>query len=636
MFDSKYFRFHDAAVAVAVVAVAVVVGAATSADVVAAHEQLLAGYEPLTSIHDYASIDLDMQVMEQLTDFGLVDLAKAIYEKGGHSRSVSKLTLVNANPPLTTIPAGTKVVGRNMDDKVIQGTLLESAMWEEGTERVSLLVEYETRPNQTSFCHLGGLASAGTAELKGCFQYGGVIQILDFSQGAPVYSYKYGYEPYLDTYNIASFQRMSTMLDMPLTSDSSSSGNGSSGDNAGSSPHYKISTHTSSSNSSSSNDSHNQQSLELGQHYAKYVSYYAANDYADQFIQAALDARRTSFLHGNADFSSYRPRSRIEVLRVATKTMNLWMYVIRQLESALSLCEQPCGGNELDSNTRCDDLPVRAWDQAYAYYAGSLEHENGQGGGNLLFDLADNMCRKTNTCSGSDRVGTANVNAELVELFTNGQLAVLRRQCREGYDIKEKIVSLMTVPLIQAVLHEAYYQYASISETQDITKIQRVSYTSALLPLIHHCNRTDAERIYFSMGLDVGTTSNATTTAKKINFESIKRSLENNYACLGVTCSSVGGVWDGSTFGTNASPCTFDETSSKWDITLVATLSVLVCVTIVLVAGVVIARRRLTGIDHNYKEESDDSQDAENGQSFESSRWQLPDIEGELTTVPLD
>jgi hypothetical protein len=634
----------------------------------AAVEHRLAGYEPMTPISNYATLDLDMEVMSQMVDFGLVDLARTMYEHGGHSQSVSNLTLVNATPPHTTIPAGTKVIGRSMDGELIQGTIVIPMMWQEGTEKVILPVEYDTiLSNQTSFCRLGGLAPAGTADIKGCFKYGGDIQILDFStEHAPVYRYKYGYEPYLSTYNIATFKQLSTSLAMPAGTTnngggaiSSRSGHDTGGGHDGTS-HYKPTNHDSkdsNSNTTTINSNNNnvdgggektyQSTLVLGEHFAKYTSYYKTPRYADEFIQAALLARPTNFLHGNADFSKFRPRSRIEVLRVATKTLHVWMYVVQQLESALELCSQPC---DEEYGSRCDDYPVRAWDQSFAYYAGSLEGEHGEGEGKMLFDLADNMCHKTNTCTVS---GIANINIDIVNLFTAGQLAVLQRRCADAYDIKEKIVSAMTVPLVQAVMHEAYYQHTEISGTDDIMKVQRASYAAALLPLVHHCNPNDAEKIYFSMGLgifDDETAVNYTTTTKNestLNFQLIKQALEDNYGCLGVTCRSVGGVWNGTNYGTGASPCTFNDDprlSSARNEHLIKVLTVTLLgslfALIVTLVGVVIVRRGTFGIGRKYKKHNSDGDGGgeKDGihRDVEENNNNIDDWESHLTTVPLD
>jgi len=707
-----------------------VVSAATTPSTTNNNKQRLAGYEPLTTIQNYANLDLDMQNIEQMVDFGLLDLAKAMYELGGHSRSVSNLTLVNSPPPPSIpIQAGSKVIGQSIEGTMIQAILLESVTpWPEGTESISISVEYDnTHDNQTSFCRLGGLAMAGTADVNGCFfdSEGSFasIQILDFaSQGSPVYHFDFTYDPYVSTYNLATFQKLSTRLELKMLHtneqkndvDHSSLNGGHSTDNGhDGTTHHKINNDDSTSSNSSTIDSQNgrtdgpntkrnndataateQQEQHQAaatiesEHYNKYTSYYKTPYYADEFIQAALNAHPTNFLHGNAYFETYRPRSRVEVLRVATKTLHVWMYVVQQLESAVDLCSSSelCAIGEQHHDegygTRCDDFPVREWDQSFAYYAGSLEGELSEGQGNLLFEFANNMCLKTNTCDSS--TGIANVNHKLVNLYTKGQLALLRRHCDEANDIKEQIVRSMTVPLVQAILHESYFDHVQISATQDIEEVQRASYAAALLPLVHHCNPSDAEKIYYNLGLgffqeaaistinsgdDIDNTTEETSMNKEINFGVVKQALENNYDCLGVTCREVGGVWDGTEYGPDASPCTFeDESSSKskqpkyqqqqFLITLV--LVVTVSVLLLLLVGVLLVRRRLSSslssyvTRRGYRKDPDDDDDGihrvddvdvvvdeennRDGQHQASGPHssEIDDWEHQMTTVELD
>ena len=682
----------------------------------------LAGYEPLTPILNYANLDLDMQNIEQMVEFGLLDLARAMYQHGGHSRSVSNLTLVNfPTPPSIPIPSGSKVIGQNIEGTMIQAILLEPITpWPEGTERVSISVEYDnTHDNQTSFCRLGGLAMAGTADIDGCFSdsagSSSSIQILDFiSQGSPVYHFDFSYDPYVNTYNLATFQKLSTMLELKMQHtnndnrndvDHSSLNGGHDG-----TTHHKINNgdNTSSSNSSTINSQNGrtngpntkrnndataaaeQQEQQQAaatiesEHYNKYTSYYKTPYYADEFIQAALNAHPTNFLHGNAYFETYRPRSRVEVLRVATKTLHVWMYVIQQLESAIDLCSSTelcvIGEQHHDEGygTRCDDLPVREWDQSFAYYAGSLEGELSEGRGNMLFEFANNMCLKTNTCDPS--TGFAKVNHKLVELYTKGQLTLLRRHCDEANDIKEQIVRSMTVPLVQAVLHESYFDHVQLSATQDIEEVQRASYAAALLPLVHHCNPSDAETIYYNLGLGffpeaaISTINSGedideiTPTHKEINFGAIKQALESNYGCLGVTCREVGGVWDGTEYGPNASPCTFDDEGStksklpkdQQQFIITVVLVVTVCVLLLLLVGVLLVRRHLSSSSfvtrRGYQKDPDDNDDdgihrvdddEENnhdGRQHQSSSGfpnnnsigEADDWENQMTTVELD
>merc|ERR1719272_2164327 len=70
--------------------------------------------------------------------------------------------------------------------------------------------------------------------------------------------------------------------------------------------------------------------------------------------------------------------------------MNSWMYVVHELEDALSDCAK---GNVADN-----DMGVHAWDEGWAFYAGSLEGTDGSGKGALVYALAEKRCQNFGTC----------------------------------------------------------------------------------------------------------------------------------------------------------------------------------------------------------------------------------------------
>ena len=114
----------------------------------------VAGYEPLTEVNDLAAIDLDQSVIEKLVDFGLVDAARAMYEHGGHSQSIARIRLFNADPPKMTIPMGTRVIGITEKGDVVEAKLIEDVVWTDNSEEVVLPVEYGATLDQSVFCRL--------------------------------------------------------------------------------------------------------------------------------------------------------------------------------------------------------------------------------------------------------------------------------------------------------------------------------------------------------------------------------------------------------------------------------------------------------------------------------------------------
>jgi hypothetical protein len=249
------------------------------------------------------------------------------------------------------------------------------------------------------------------------------------------------------------------------------------------------------------------------------------------------------------------------------------MYVIRMMEHALDQCELPCT-KKADAlyapgqKAQCDDSPVRAWDQAVAFYTGSLEGDSGGGEGVLFFDLADTMCARFLTCGDRAelRFGVSYVNNVAINDFIKGQIHVLKRECGMARKKKNEIVKIMAVPLIQATLLNAYEQVnakKSGEEEQAKAAVQGASYTATILPLVHECSPEDAQTIYENLrfGKDVNAT-------QSLDFVKVKEALERNYKCMGISCKSVGGIWEGRDYFPLASPCQdeIDVNNSKSNI----------------------------------------------------------------------
>lgn len=120
------------------------------------------------------------------------------------------------------------------------------------------------------------------------------------------------------------------------------------------------------------------------------------------------------------------------------------MYVIHELEDAIG----DCMAGDLENNV---DGP-QAWDEGWAFYAGSLEGEEGTGDGMHLYALAEKRCEDFGTCAEIDGVSQATVNSQLLALFDEGQQKLQSLECSAVEAIKEQVVDLMTVPLIQGML----------------------------------------------------------------------------------------------------------------------------------------------------------------------------------------
>ena len=81
----------------------------------------------------------------------------------------------------------------------------------------------------------------------------------------------------------------------------------------------------------------------------------------------------------------------------------------------------------------------------------------------MLYALAQKRCGNFGTCVGADGVaGTAAINVAILEQITAGSGYLLDGECGAAEDAKEKIVDLMTVPVLQGILrYRKQQQHAS-------------------------------------------------------------------------------------------------------------------------------------------------------------------------------
>lgn len=223
--------------------------------------------------------------------------------------------------------------------------------------------------------------------------------------------------------------------------------------------------------------------------------------------------------------------------------MNVWMYVIREMEDALDDCDKKC-----DIDTDCNDDPVKAWDEAVAFYTGSLELQDGSGTGFLLHALADKRCTNFNTCGdlAESLQGTSHVNIEILRNFDEGLGKINQGECSAARTNKESIEQLMTIPLVQGAIRYAYIRSTEISPGEQ-AEAEGATFAAAVLPVVHACDEDDAAIIYDNMRVGSGTP----------DFKAVKEAFERNYACMNIRCGDVGGVYDSanSQYYEGAEPC---------------------------------------------------------------------------------
>merc|ERR1719236_129016 len=102
-----------------------------------------------------------------------------------------------------------------------------------------------------------------------------------------------------------------------------------------------------------------QKAYEAGKAFYAMVSEINGEQYGNSFVTAALD--------GTGQFANIGAAGRVECAKKGSAYMNVWLYTIREMEDAIDDCKSDC----ID----CNADPVHAWDEAVAFYTGSLEGE---------------------------------------------------------------------------------------------------------------------------------------------------------------------------------------------------------------------------------------------------------------------
>lgn len=469
------------------------------------------GYLPVHDVTDIANLDLDQNMMEQLVLTRELNHARLLYEEGGHSMSYAAMHVVDA-PTNVEFPAGSTVWGVNDVGQKVVGNLLEDLIFDSSSKQggnVTVRVVYDDEQVLQPFCRVGALHYFNAGYLNNCFTKNSSIQIFDSSNKST--SLNYTYNIHTENVNALSLRKVATAA----------------ADLFQGLPSFEI-----------------------------FKTFYGESDYADRWAMAAANSGSTGFRSGlgNADFQLLQGRfGHGEGLIKGSAVLNVNMYSIGKLEMSVNSCK---ASNFSDASFHLDE--------AVALYAGSLAGSSDSGEyGLFMYGLANNRAINFKTAghSGDKDIGTAWVNVFNLDQFKRMQANYLSKnasQCVDAANTCALIVNKMKVPLVQSVLAYAYIRdRAVINDTEEIEKNtgKGATYTAAILPYIHSCSPKDAATIYDFMR--VGSDTN------QLNFVAVKQALERTYPCLGITCSDVGGIWDGMQYSADAEPCGLSSPSSS-------------------------------------------------------------------------
>merc|ERR1711933_656645 len=346
--------------------------------------------------------DLDQEAMEQQLSLANEDAYKAalkIYEEGAYSKSVAEVTLTAPLP--IDVEKGTSIMGVGSDGNQVAGKAYE----DNAAGATSIIIQYKTSDAQKNYvnCQVG---ASTTPNFEGCLAATGTVTIDGKTD------VQYTYDPAINNVAKRTIQGFSTSAQKKMAECANCP--------------YAM--------------------------YDKFYKYYGQYDYGNQIVLAAFAGTKTNFKNFNNDFKVYGYDGKEQIIKKATAYIIIWMYVIRELEDALDDCQEAC------TIENCNDDPVHAWDEAAAFYTGSLEGTDGSGSGKLAYALADKRCGNFKTCGdmADETGGTSKVNLDIIKNLNIGQAKLAKGECASARTEADAIQKLMLVPLIQGTLRYAW------------------------------------------------------------------------------------------------------------------------------------------------------------------------------------
>lgn len=282
-------------------------------------------------------------------------------------------------------------------------------------------------------------------------------------------------------------------------------------------------------------------------YYNMYNAYYLAyqtdatlhGTYADQFILEALGD--TTYDVNNKFDAMTGNDARAECIMKGIVYLSVWMYTVREMEDAI----MDCTAGDVSDN----EDGVHAWDEAVAFYTGSLEGTGSEGSssGKMLFRLAEKRCGNYGTCSGIDGIsGTSKVNVNIFAEFALGRDQVGRGDCVALIDTKDRAVKQMSIPLIQGMNRYAYKVSVLRGTGSEKSMAEGHTFAATILPRLAHCDASVAAMV--KTNLDMYTKDEVTGgTAMAIGFAPFLAAVESTYPCMGISCADIGCLLDSST-----------------------------------------------------------------------------------------
>ena len=251
--------------------------------------------------------------------------------------------------------------------------------------------------------------------------------------------------------------------------------------------------------------------------YGIYSSYWKGDlTYADTFTTSAC---KGTGVFADRTSPMITTISRGQGCTKGSQYQNVWMWLIHELEAAITDCKAGTVGSH--------------WDEAVAFYSGSITLTNPTTNiGQFQYGLGEKKCALFNTCTSTQSsLYKSGVNEKVFNLFASGRDLQASFQCSAMETTKESLVKLFTVPLLQGVIQ---YLHQSKLLGEEKSKAELWSFAAAVLPLMNYYSPAAAKVLYDnSFILNVNTVP--------LGAAATKAAMEGAYLAMGISCADVGG-----------------------------------------------------------------------------------------------
>lgn len=428
----------------------------------------------------------DMEAIKRLFEhkkgIGTVRQAWDIYEMGGYAETIANLTLDGPLP--VDLRKGWKITGQSKNGKTAVGYPKEDYMMDQYPTYVEII--YSPDSQEDNPCHVGGLSNEFKEE-GGCFVSPGYLQVGNEDKLVP-----FNYDLEANNVNARTIQELGLYANRyyRMRSDPNNS-------------FYKF--------------------------FLKYINYYGLGEasFASKLNVNAHYGGKYEFEKGYFDLNGLAEEKKADFFHLTSAYLIMGFSVVRAMEEAVQFCRDAC---EI-----CVHESVKAVDAAAAYYTGAQQQEDGSG--NLLYGLANDMCKKFKTCGedGDKTYGTAKVNLDIFSALEELKTQVGKNKCTDAARTKERITNLLLVPLIQGFKFSTFRldNPAIFPDDPDGS----LPFTAAVFPLLDSCEMEEVMHVEIDFGL-----GNEMQVLQKLN--KVEEQMQDYYWCLGVCCHQIGGMWD--------------------------------------------------------------------------------------------